>query len=374
MRRLSFAAKRGSHWNRGKEKVVQVEKISQPLSNKLANMGFVCACLVVLIHVPDVEIGMFVNDFVFQWFKRGVAMIAVPVFFVMSGFFLGRHINEEGWYAKAIKSRIRTLVVPFFTLSLLWLPVFFFFHYIGVRYFGADDSNRSMDLTIYNVLHGLGVFPWGGNVVVGLWYVRALFYLVLLSPCLAWVVKKGRGASLALLGLFAALHCVQARFPITADWIDTLTFSFRCPFFFFVGMALSQYAPKTLPKHSALWLVPLGVGSLCLLKFISVPDPAMKTFVALTATVLIALAVWSLMPASEWPHSLVGNSFPIFVLHGSILYLLPIPFKALHVWDGTIHRFGFLPVWILTILLALGVAQIVKGKLPRLANIIFGGR
>lgn len=351
-----------------------MENMSKPLSNKLLNMGFVCACLVVLIHVPDVEVGMFANDFVFKWIKNGVSMIAVPVFFVMSGFLLGRHIYEERWYINAIKSRIRSLVIPFFVLNLIWLPIFFFFHYIGVRYFGADDSNRSMDFTLYNVLNGLGFVPWGGNAVVGLWYVRALFYLVLLSPAFAWVVKKGRGASLVLLGLFAAMLCVQARFPITVDCIDKLTFSFRCPFFFFAGMSLSQYAPKTLPKYCALWLVPLGVGALSFVKTMLLSDPSAKTFAVLVTTVLLALAMWSMMPTVEWAHSLVRNSFPIFVLHGSILYMLPIPLKALHVWDSTIHRFGFLPVWILTILLALAIAELIKGKWPRFANVIFGGR
>lgn len=86
-------------------------KISQELSDKIANMSFVCACLVVMIHTPF-SVGT-IDQFVKYWIGGGVASAAVPIFFIISGFFLGQHINEDGWYGRAVKKRIRTLVIPF---------------------------------------------------------------------------------------------------------------------------------------------------------------------------------------------------------------------------------------------------------------------
>ena len=165
--------------------------ITADVSNKLRNISFICALLVVLIHVPSIENGLWVNDFVSQWIKNGLSIIAVPVFFMVSGFLLGRHIDEKGWYVKAVKKRYKNLVIPFFVLNILFYPIFVLFHFIGVKYFGADGSNRIMEFTLPNALYLMGFIPWGGNAIVTLWYVRALFYLLLISPVLVWVIKRG---------------------------------------------------------------------------------------------------------------------------------------------------------------------------------------
>lgn len=72
--------------------------IDKALSNKISNMGVVCAMSVVMTHVfPKVEVRSFtwcVDRFIFD----GVGLVAVPYFFIVGGFFLARHINESGWY------------------------------------------------------------------------------------------------------------------------------------------------------------------------------------------------------------------------------------------------------------------------------------
>lgn len=182
-------------------------KISQELSDKIANMSFVCACLVVMIHTPF-SVGT-IDQFVKYWIGGGVASAAVPIFFIISGFFLGQHINEDGWYGRAVKKRIRTLVIPFFVLNLFWWPIKYGIHYVGVRYFGMDGSNPNEDVTLYNFLYYTGILPWGGNCVTGLWYVRALFYLIAASPLLVWFVKKGKVVALSLLFVIVVLWCAD---------------------------------------------------------------------------------------------------------------------------------------------------------------------
>ena len=85
------------------------------LSNKIANMGFVCACLVVLIHSP-----MFGNvGFVTYLLKNFLVRIAVPAFFMISGFLLARHCGEEGWYCREVCKRVKTLLVPLWCWCLI---------------------------------------------------------------------------------------------------------------------------------------------------------------------------------------------------------------------------------------------------------------
>lgn len=303
--------------------------------------------------------------------------VAVPVFFIISGLLLGRHINEDGWYRRAVISRFKSLVIPFFALNLFWFPVKYTLHYIGVRYFGADGSDSIMDFTFYNFIYGVGIIPWGGNVVVGLWYVRALFYIVLLSPFLAWFIRKGKIVSgffiLSLLGLW----CLQSRIHTTnAALAGAMRYAFclRGPLFFSIGMACAWYAPSRLPKFSAMLFVPLAIGSLAFAKGQIFSDPSISTLTTFISTTLLAFALWSITPSCKWPQYLTGNSFSIFVLHGMILYLLPLGMKAFGIWEKTLSQIGFLPIFALTVIIAILIAETTKKYLPCLAKVFFGGR
>ncbi len=58
-------------------------KINPEVSAKIANMGIVCAFLVLFIHLPTGG-----NDFVGWYFSRGIDKMAVPFFFMASGYLL----------------------------------------------------------------------------------------------------------------------------------------------------------------------------------------------------------------------------------------------------------------------------------------------
>ena len=87
-----------------------MEPVSEELSCKFKNMAIVCAILVVFIHIPlgRLESGsvLWVFDMLVRW---GIAQIAVPFFFVASGYFLAGHIGEDGWWKREILKRIRAL-------------------------------------------------------------------------------------------------------------------------------------------------------------------------------------------------------------------------------------------------------------------------
>ncbi len=83
--------------------------ISQELSQKLANMAFIAALLVVAIHVREGSIIGSFNWHVYQIIVDGFARIAVPFFFLAAGFFLAGHCTGPGWWLRECKKRIKTL-------------------------------------------------------------------------------------------------------------------------------------------------------------------------------------------------------------------------------------------------------------------------
>ena len=76
-------------------------RISKTLSEKMAVMSFVCACLIVAIHTTSRPL-----DDTWQWWvvallgKEGVCRVAVPYFFLASVFFIAGHFGEDGWYGR----------------------------------------------------------------------------------------------------------------------------------------------------------------------------------------------------------------------------------------------------------------------------------
>lgn len=355
-------------------------EISTEVSNKIRNISFICALLVVLIHVPPIENGLWLNDFVLHWIKEGLSMIAVPVFFIISGFLLGKHINEQGWYGKAVKSRIKSLVIPFFVLNILYYPVFVLLHYIGVKYFGADGSNHIMDLTLPNALYLMGCFPWGGNAIGPLWYLRALFYLVLISPVLTWGIKKGRLIALAFIMGLLLVWCVQGPDSFLAGVGNgpfafcRLTFNVSCPVYFAIGLACSQYAPKALPRYAAFIVIPLALVALIVYQQGWFSGKELKALMSFVTTTLLALALWCITPKQKWPVVFTANTFPIYALHNVILYFLPIPLKMVGAWNGILRTVGILPIFVITVLISIGIAKLVKRHNPTFSRLAFGGR
>lgn len=74
-----------------------MNSISEQTSAKIANAGLLAALMVVFIHVdmqPDCPA-------VVRWFvgivEQGLCTVAVPAFFVISGYLLGGHVGEVDW-------------------------------------------------------------------------------------------------------------------------------------------------------------------------------------------------------------------------------------------------------------------------------------
>ena len=337
------------------------------LSNKIANMGFFCACLVVIIHIPASPLTAFVRD--------NISIVAVPVFFVISGFLLGRHFNSDEWYQQALRRRIKTLVVPFFLLNLIWLPLKFGIHWCGVQYFGANASMRCMDISFYNVIHGLGLLPWGGNVVPGLWYVRILFYLILVSPLFAAIVKH---RSLFFASLFVLLSVWSWQY-FAFGGVGVMAFEFcaRCPLFFLIGTWLARYENIYMPMWirvlALVLLIPMQVSWVIIRRLINGTGIIVYTPLLFAVIIVTSLALWSVMPCSRWPKILTRNAFPLFVFHGIFLYLLPIPFKAFGVWN--IDRIvAGVPIFVIVTLVSIAFTELIRKVCPKFAEILLGGR
>lgn len=130
---------------------------SGAVGEKVTLLSIAAAMMVVAIHVGG---NAATRGSLVWWWEQighyGVFCAAVPFFFVCSGFFLGRHCDEEGWWSRGCLKRVRSLLVPY----LIWSAVF---AALGI---GA--------VVAVNLIHGRDLFlhcPWQNDRLLSLVFV-----------------------------------------------------------------------------------------------------------------------------------------------------------------------------------------------------------
>lgn len=188
--------------------------IPHDISHAISFLRFPLAVLVVYIHsLGNGELttlahdGLNVNlrDLLGVMISQGVANIAVPLFFLISGYlFFSDSIFTKDDYKNKLKSRCFSLLIPY----LLWnfVPLLFVF---SKRLIGGCFSGEFFSLYAYiRNIDWLHVFwnsesmtsaivgingermPLSGPINYPLWYLRDLIILVILSPLIYSIIRS----------------------------------------------------------------------------------------------------------------------------------------------------------------------------------------
>ncbi len=124
-----------------------------------------------------------INIFLQYFISQGVARIAVPLFFVMSGFLFFNHFSMKTYKQKVIK-RFYTLFIPYLFWSFLAVFIYFVLQSIpGVQHFFTNELiiNRTFPELLY--------ITWVNPRNIPLWFMRDLMFLVVLSPVVFYLIK-----------------------------------------------------------------------------------------------------------------------------------------------------------------------------------------
>ena len=199
-------------------------------------LRFFCIAAVVLQHAKGCpldgnEVVSFrygAYDTIRILFSDGLCRVAVPIFFLISGylFFVRLEKWDKGIWLEKIKKRMRTLLVPYllwnfiaiaFSLSILYLQFIL-------------KGGESPDIVAwYDGIDGLRAF-WnsggGGHPInYPLWFIRDLMVFVILAPLVFQYIKKTGIIGLIILYLAYVLDF----------WVKIPGFSAEGLFFFAFG-------------------------------------------------------------------------------------------------------------------------------------------
>jgi len=344
--------------------------ISKEFSSKITNMSLWGAFLVVSIHCGFSNSGSGVGWFLDRVFSSGYSQMAVPFFFLVSGYFLAAHVGETGWWGSEIKKRVKSVLIPFFTWSLLYQVLS-----IPFSLYADSRAGRPLGTSVY-ILHGdlLSVFglkwdQWPASVT--LWFLRSLFLFALVSPLVLWMLRKAARAWIAI--LFAgSIALTYAPDPVLGGWSGFCQrfININGLMYFSIGMFARITDVHYHSRRSAL--VGLVVGLLLLVSNGAMAHFSMplKLPLACLATPCLMYATWHFMPAAPVPSWLKGTSFPIYLMHPLVLSFWGFVMRYV---DGD-KTMANLTSWPLAFAASIALANILKRASPVVHRFLFGSR
>ena len=339
-------------------------------SVKARNMSALAALCVIVIHAGGDGMGSFaakVMNHVFGW---GLCTFAVPWFFFASGYFFAGHLEEKGWWLRSIRSRLRTLLLPY----VVWCSLYACFA-AGIEVCRSLEVGRAAMAGMswrWFIVQGLGLDVSHHPLLVPLWYVRSLLIIVLLSPALVWALRRGRWWIPAAI-IPPYVYCCGLHDRYAMPWfLFYSTISLAGWLYFSIGVLARRehWAEKKCCVPTwVCWATALAVicaGRMAL--FYGMPRVAWSSW--LMGIPPLLLAVWRLVPDRAWPKWFVTAAFPVYVMHYFFEHFLEsfvFPFAHPSMWAYVLRA-------VIVAILSFWAAYLLRTFVPRESSDLFGGR
>ncbi len=199
-----------------------VGPVSPEVSRKLANLGLLCAWLVVAWHCAVDGHGAAEGGpawWASRFFSGCWVRFSVPFFFVASGYFLCGHCDERGWWPRELRKRVWSLVVPYAAWSLIY-RLYACVLSVLANLRGGAPLTRNLPLGWGDWVAVFGLDLTENAYLYTLWFVRCLFLLVVVSPLLVAPMRgaRGRFAGGALVAALFVLTGVHRWLGETVGW------------------------------------------------------------------------------------------------------------------------------------------------------------
>ena len=353
--------------------------LDEKTSYKIKVLSLVSIVMVLYIHSynlgllvsgSSMSIAESVNFFIQEFISQGLARVSIPIFFIISGFFLFKNFSYSS-YPKILIKRYHSLVIPYLFWSILVVGIFYLLQNIPSASSFFDRQlveHTSLATLVQMILINPKNYP--------LWFIRDLIILIIVSPIIYYILKHYKSVYfILLLFLWLFFH----------DY-NSISFTFYKPdvlLFFSIGGCLALYNQKILTlkiSNKSLMLLFVLYISLLLGKtyFVMTVDGDLFIEVLLRkiSIILGVFVVWFLLDRVSLKsfNSMTQFTFLLFVFHEPLLTILK---KGLLFIVGESHVNAML-IYLVTPALTIYILSILghymKKYLPRVTSVVTGNR
>jgi fucose 4-O-acetylase-like acetyltransferase len=314
-------------------------------------------------------------NFVNSLISGGLAFIAVPLFFFMSGFlfFYSLEWSRAAFFQK-VRSRIKTLLVPFLFWNLLVFVVYVVAQNIPItaQYFagGIPHITQSGVFEYFNLIIGINRYP----VAFQFWFIRDLMILVAITPIFHLMHKKTAFIFLAL------FFCIWF-FNIWPSNVLSIIPSPEPIFFFYAGsiVAVKKRTPFLFDKYG-LVLIVMCIAFFIVDMLLGQSSTSLLYRAGILTGVFAAFYTTKILMVSKRIKSLflwLGGSacFFVFAMHEPLMsFFQRVVIKLFIPTNDVSTLFFYCAIPIAIIVLSLLVFKILSHILPRFVALITGGR
>lgn len=340
----------------------------QRISDKIKVVSFIATIFVVYRHSLNflAFFGTWKGMGYSAWVQNGfmtLTQIAVPYFFLISGFFFFKRSYYEGFLCGHIEdsSWLKMLYVKFRTL---FIP-FIFWNVVGLLVLVITKQEYKLD--IISFLNS----DWYGP----LWYVRDLMTLMFVVPLYQWIFNIEEMSNREI-GIFKYVLPLGVLGVLYYYWIpvDTIFISSEGILFFFIGGLLrkkdnllsKRISSKVLFALLVVWL--LWSFSIC----------KIRTYHGVYIFTGILL-LWNLI--DFFPSKLFNKilqysdySFLIYVTHFYMIKIFKVVLGRLFYENEMISLLSYICLPILCVTIIICIGKIMQRHMPNLYAFTMGGR
>lgn len=318
--------------------------------DSITHLNFVMTLLVLIIHTRAYPVYFPSVPLWYEHFYRitsDITAIAVPSFFAISAYLLFMSYDING-YVKKVKSRIRSLVIPYIIFSVVGIILF------NVRKLVlGEEGVWSLPDIISEIYYCSHNQP--------LWYVRSLFYFVLSSIVLLAVFRylKVVGFIIVLALSIVVNCCYNIDYDSFAFWLPVLTV------YSYLGY---KKMPISIFTSYSTWAYAIMAFVFCcmLVVFHGVDESSSTYWIYRMAVPFVVIPFGNLVKFK--PHGIYRYTFVMYLTHGIL-----VPFVTFFFKDRPFNLPAVVLIPVISIMLTL-ICAIVLSKIPRLYKILNGGR
>lgn len=340
------------------------------LSQKIKLISFFSIVMVVVLHSYNIDIkqnGVALalpkdfNWFLQTFFSFGITRIAVPIFFIISGFLFFKDAqNEYPRFKQKILKRFKTLVIPYF----FWVLFGVLFYYL------MQSIPQSQAFFTKKLIKNYSSTDWFNVIFVDiipyqLWFLRDLIVMVFLSPIIYFLVKRLNYFYLLILSIF--WFCNQDNLFFTSEAI--LFFSFGA----FIAIKKPALISQSIKKPVLFLIFWIAILIFKTILEYYVHKSSIQVSVALKISILIGIyAFWGFydilkdikMQRINFLLPILNYSFFIYVFHEPTLTIIK---KVLFKITGT-SQISYLLIYAISPIITIILCYLVGATIKKIAS------